>query len=988
MKRTFGVFIAVAAVCLARAVAGEEAPEALAGRIVRSTGIKTGLVVHLGVTDGKLTAELANHGKFIVHGLASTREAARKARLHIQSRNLHGTVSVEHGSLSRLPYVSNLVNLVVIEDLVSSEAEGLSLKEVLRVLQPNGAVWLGAGNAPGKVIRKKRPAEMDEWTHWLHDPAATNLSSDALVGPGARLQWMDGPNWLTAGHVTELFADGRSFNVMGERRRPNEIDCVIIARDAFNGLVLWKRVLATSRSRYSPRVVVAVDQRLFAVTNDGNRETLVALDAATGNLVKTYELVIAPQSVLYQDGQLIVAAEKQLLSMDAATGDVRWRVTAPTNALFRFKTRLDYSQHPHVLSCKGLVFVFLKDAEKPPYSLVCYSAATGEEQWRRKLPGELVRCYQGVLTLMDQPSKFSFKRKTLGAIRGVSRQDGRVLWEHKNVIGLHSDITVACSRGLFWLNVDRKGLVGLDPVTGSERKRLGIRVTGYCGYVRTTARYFLGVFSRFVSTETGKSFDAGCYKNACGVGQVPANGMVYTFPIACSCCPYLRGFLAMAPAAAAPKEKPPVETEERLEKGPVYGVKPEPGPPGAPGGWNTFRHDPRRSGSTDGVIRPDLKVVWRRSVTDRERTPYGKLMTPPVVADGMVFVAAPDAHQVCALDATSGEVRWRFLLDARVEVPPTIHEGLCLFGANDGRVYCLRAADGELVWRFRAAPEKRRIMVRGRLESPWPVPGVLVTGGVAYFAAGRHARGPEGIALYAMEPATGKVLWKNYLQRVRTWKDSFIVNDLLVDGGQSLFMSIWRYDPATGEKNGNWRDGQYLRSGSGRYGGGCAVLPFGLLYDRRADPWLTFPWRYRGVHGSHGPWSEPTYWNYRGVRGLTLVFTDAAVFGVRGGKRGTAPWELFARRPVDATKPADGAPLWSVKVPARSVQALLVAGSTLFTAGPGKRGGVVRTYAAKDGKFLGEFPCDEAPIFDGLSAAGGRIYVSTEKGTVVCLGAE
>ena len=975
----------------AEAVEGEAAPVArdapfkrLAGEVVRSAGIHVGLVVHLNVTDGRLSAALAECGEFVVHGVAPTAETAQKARQYLHSRGLHGTVSVEHGDLSRLPYVENLVNLVVVEDFTDAQKKGLSLEEVMRVLCPRGTAWLGEKDAPAKVVRKERPPEMDEWTHWLHDPGCTNLSSDALVGPGARLQWMDGPNWLTAGHVTELFAGGRAFNVMGVRRGPDEADCVLIARDAFNGMVLWKRVLATGRSRYSPHVVVAAGERVFALLKKEKDESLVALDAATGEVVRTYDLGMSPRSVLYLDGRLIVAAEKAICSVDAGTGELKWRVAAPENAAFRFTTPLDYSQYPHLVSGDGRLFVFVEDAPEPPYSLVCYDAATGEEKWRRKHPGELLKCYMGVLALVDQPTTFSFKTKTLGTIHGVSTEDGRGLWKHENIVGLHSDANAACTGGLFWLNADGKGLVGLDPATGSERKRLKIQMTGYCGYVRTTERHFIGVFSRFVSTETGESFDAGCYKNACGVGQVPANGMVYTFPIACACCPYLRGFLAMAPAAAEqPAEAPEIE---RLEKGPAYGVEPKRPTAGVPPTWSTFRHDPQRSGSTAEAIPHDLKPLWSQTVTDSERTPYGKSMTPPVVAEGKVFVAAPDAHQVCALDAKTGEVRWRFLLDGRVEVPPTIHEGLCLFGANDGWVYCLRAADGEVVWRFRAAPAGRRILVRGRLESPWPVPGVLMTGGVAYFAAGRHARGPEGISLYALEPATGKLLWRKHLQRIRSWKDSFIVNDLLVADGRSLFMSIWRYDPGTGESSGNWRDVPYLRGGSGLYGGGCAVLPFGLLYDRRADPWLTFPWPYRGVHGTHGPWSEPTYWNYRGARGLMLAFTGDTVFGVLSGKSTSAPWQLFARRP-DAARPADGAPLWSVSVPPRSVQAILPAGPTLFVAGvEGEHGGKLTLYSTDNGEKLGELGFSDVPVFDGMAAADGRLYVCTENGRAFCFG--
>lgn len=53
-----------------------------------------------------------------------------------------------------------------------------------------------------------------------------------------------------------------------------------------------------------------------------------------------------------------------------------------------------------------------------------------------------------------------------------------------------------------------------------------------------------------------------------------------------------------------------------------------------------------------------------------------------------------------------------------------------LFGSRDGWVYCLQASDGQLVWRFRAAPEERKMMAFEQLESTWPVHGsVLVQKG-------------------------------------------------------------------------------------------------------------------------------------------------------------------------------------------------------------------------------------------------------------------
>ena len=58
------------------AVAAEQSRPA--HRIVKASGHRAGLLVHAGVTDGKLTAELARSGNFLVHGLAADRAVTEK----------------------------------------------------------------------------------------------------------------------------------------------------------------------------------------------------------------------------------------------------------------------------------------------------------------------------------------------------------------------------------------------------------------------------------------------------------------------------------------------------------------------------------------------------------------------------------------------------------------------------------------------------------------------------------------------------------------------------------------------------------------------------------------------------------------------------------------------------------------------------------------------------------------------------------------------
>jgi len=51
----------------------------------------------------------------------------------------------------------------------------------------------------------------------------------------------------------------------------------------------------------------------------------------------------------------------------------------------------------------------------------------------------------------------------------------------------------------------------------------------------------------------------------------------------------------------------------------------------------------------------------------------------------------------------------------------------------------------------------------------------------------------------------------------------------------------------------------------------------------------------------------------------------------------------------------------------------------------GKKGALLWVVAAEDGQKLAEHKLDSPPIFDGLSVAGGRLYVSTQDGRLLCM---
>jgi hypothetical protein len=68
----------------------------------------------------------------------------------------------------------------------------------------------------------------------------------------------------------------------------------------------------------------------------------------------------------------------------------------------------------------------------------------------------------------------------------------------------------------------------------------------------------------------------------------------------------------------------------------------------------------------------------------------------------------------------------------------------------------------------------------------------------------------------------------------------------------------------------------------------------------------------------------------------------------------------------------------------------VLAGERLFVAGPAdrvaRRSGVLQSVSAGNGKRLREWALPDAPVYDGMAAAGGRLYLATRGGLLVCFG--
>jgi hypothetical protein len=224
-------------------------------------------------------------------------------------------------------------------------------------------------------------------------------------------------------------------------------------------------------------------------------------------------------------------------------------------------------------------------------------------------------------------------------------------------------------------------------------------------------------------------------------------------------------------------------------------------------------------------------------------------------------------------------------------------------------------------------------------------------------------------------------------------------------------------------------EGQGLPPATQRVDRAHLFSPTGLLDDTW---WHRTYWMYGSlfVSGWNGYYTS----GKTAPAGRILVFDDAKVYGF-GRKpqyyRWTTPIEhhLFAAdkmasdvpaRPADAAKAGGKKPAspfkvkhhWTKDLPLLA-RAMVLANGTLFVAGPadivdeeetfkqigdpavqaklteqvaaweGKKGGMLWAVSAASGEKLAEQPLEAPPVFDGMAAAGGRLYLTTCDGRLV-----
>jgi len=1032
--------------------------------ILKSLDRTDGLCVMVNVSDLDLVIGIATDSNYVIHAVYDKANAVERMRQTIDRHNLYGRVSVSQilPGNGALPYADNLVNLLILDQDTGIAGQESSAREIERVVCPYGvAIVKEAGNEklisnisyPSSRLEngfvkftKPYPQEMDEWTHFRHDATGNMVANDTAVGPPRCVRWVADPifqraHTLTPGTTAMVGSRGRIFYVQDES--PLGFGGLagqwrLIARDAFNGKLLWKRDIGpwgdevwswwsgghgarTNHPYHINKRLVCSADRVFVTL--GYNAPVSALDPATGRTLLEYRGTEYADEIVYRDGVLYVSVNdrpqkalpgngfsskpttdnvsaKTICAIEPVNGRLLWKSGPYTGVSERSDRLSSMKQVLLVASEKGVFLASDKD------TVVGLNLKDGKKKFETsiKISGKTSAIYHRGMLLITNGSSLS----------AIDTDTGKLEWQNKigNIGGIDVPEVFGID-GLVWTG-DAKAMeiTAWDVKSGRQVKRVSIEKVlqdaGHhhrCYPNKSTVQYLITGRrgAEFTDYQTGEVTLNHWARGECRYGLMPANGLLYKLPDPCVCHidAKLLYFYALAPERTTPGTEFRIQDHDRLQKGPAFGAIP-PSTAEHASEWPQFRHDLLRSSSVKTRIPEHVKTLWD--------VQFGGNVTPPVVADGRVYVSVIDQHVVIALDESSGKTVWTYSAGGPVDSPPTIYRGMVLFGSTDGWVYCLRARDGQLAWRFLAAPYQRNIMAFNRVESAWPVHGsVLAAGGLVYCTAGRDSFVDNGIYLYALDATTGRVRGTNRIRDVQTQNRPDATkmpedspgarSNILVSNGVDIYMCRRKLDFSTP----------------------LEVEPDDYAFDTGRGAYLAVTSSFFDDQWFHRAW-----WTYGKTPGYMLAFDKEATYSVMNA--GVSNYKLYVPQGGDLSiipdrnklseeetgiqhmvavesglilsKMSNNGPAWRNNAFPIGPFSMVVTEEKLLVAGfrdiiepadpwgnlEGRKNAALWMLSKQDGSKLAEYPLETLPVWNGMAVANGNIFISLKNGKLICLG--
>jgi outer membrane protein assembly factor BamB len=178
------------------------------------------------------------------------------------------------------------------------------------------------------------------------------------------------------------------------------------------------------------------------------------------------------------------------------------------------------------------------------------------------------------------------------------------------------------------------------------------------------------------------------------------------------------------------------------------------------------------------------KEVWRFDM-GKGLHPRGALevrwdymQSSPAIAEGIVYVGSANPN-FYAVDARTGQEKWRFKASFYVRSSPAVVDGVVYFGDWDRNVYALDAQTGQEKWSFDTGSSV--------------VPSPTVVDGVVYI-------GSKAPCVFALDAQSGQKIWCFPYPASIAWvESSAAVADGVVYVGSSDWRRLNAIDAATGQ---------------------------------------------------------------------------------------------------------------------------------------------------------------------------------------------
>ncbi len=738
---------------------------------LKKLGVERGIVVLLDVPVGgaERVVALAQAGKLTIYfqsadvkQVAAVREAADAAGL------LGVKIFADAAPLSALRLADNIADGALVGPTAEKTA---SADEILRVLRPRAVAQLG-----DKQLLKPVPAGIDEWTHPYHGPDNNPQSNDQLVRGSFQTQFLADPKFSPMPEQS-VIAGGRIFKAMGHiahKSNQNPMLNTLLGINAYNGTILWKRPLPAGFMIHR-NTMIATDDALYL----GDDESCKVIDAASGEV---RDQITIPKELT--DGPVWKWMAMKNGVLYGLVGNPEIKVDTKKSA------RRGLGHWPWAM-WKGHDYGDPRTAFGFGRTMVAIDVKTKKVLWHFRDKEYLDA--RGVCMFGDRIYCYSPERYLLC----LDANDGLILWKNNDkdlmaaispsgkaqhyVTGYATTCYIKCDADyLFFAGPQRPRLA----VASAEDGKLAwtFPVGNLQLVLRKDAIYAAGP-----QRSTGMKLD---YKTGKVLASFPAR-RACTRATGCADSIFYRasgGTVRVVTETNTAQHiapmRPPCQDGVLISNGCLYW-----------GPWmcgcqlslygnialspvgESRRSELARAGARltpaknasavqplavrendwpnyrGGNQRDDLTggaLPGEVKLAWTAKVSNGELPTAPVAAGGLVFVA-DRAGVVRAFDVQGEEV-WKAYTSGPIYFPPTIAQDRLYVGSADGRVYAMEAATGRLLWSFRVAPVDRWVPVFGKLISTWPVAGgVVVENGTVYAAAGiSHFDGTYVVALDAL----------------------------------------------------------------------------------------------------------------------------------------------------------------------------------------------------------------------------------------------